>query len=677
MFPPGISPVLLMPMFFVAEMAFVMSASVRRLSCRVCMPQFVRCILTTAFVESPSLRRRYRTTTLRAYAFVRSTLQKPALCRLTSNLCLFLLGFVTTTLPRVQLQVIKALNESSVDSDSEDGIEDSEKTETESEVSRSTAPPPQKPQSLLEQMQPDQRARYDSSITFWEKQRYSLAPISYSGVDSASATPSSTPKVSRKKRRGSAPTMGIGEAVAADSTFGLVKSGLIVGDYLLVTPKDNAVERTLELFKPPVEEKSLEEASAGGEEVISIKEDADDDGDAEEDGWLRWIRGWCANYHTFVGYFVDAFHPDSAPTFDLSSKAYTGIIHSLLAWMCCHPIFNWDPAEEANVAAVLRRDASLVMPVLKIVFESCNALDKGQIVVLFDLLQNWMPIVTDHVKASSPPDAGKIFDEAYFLGIMRQLLELDHYATTQHVLSLLYNNCGVFFTPSARLALFKLLVEEGFLRLFLHWSPDVRSMYSKVIYDRFAASWIDDRAFAEMKSKVLAMVESVRSAEGRTRISEHGVMHFRPDSPKPKSSKRRRKSNSSKPPADIPLTKSAEILPPSGVPDFSLHRSLDSIRRSTEIQRVPERKSLDEGARPKRQATSLEPPRAGALHVSTEIPVVEPAFVPADMLPYCAAAIKQFDDSVAESDRRGEPIEKLVFQDSTGLEKWLEKWLHS
>eukprot|EP01122_Echinamoeba_exundans_P014136 TRINITY_DN6344_c0_g2_i1.p1 TRINITY_DN6344_c0_g2~~TRINITY_DN6344_c0_g2_i1.p1 ORF type:complete len:720 (+),score=123.69 TRINITY_DN6344_c0_g2_i1:68-2227(+) len=619
--------------------------------------------------KSQALRRRYRIVTLKALAYVKKSFEKQALCRLTSNLCLFLLGFVATSLPRVQELMLKAINEAGDEDDDNDGIDDSSRGDTESDASASnrSTKTPRKRASLVEQLQPDQRARFDTITAFWGNHLSEIHPrIESSHPPSAAASPPSSPKQHRRKRKASnpeEPRLGLGEACYANF-MSLGKLLILVGDHLLVTPKDPVVESTFLALKTDI--------TADGEDQDQ-EEELDAAGDSS---WLRWIRGWSTNYHTFALLFVDAFYNSSSFAFDFSDRAYRGVIHSFLAWMCSSPHPQWDPTELTTVSGLIEKDQTLVMPFLKIVMETTNALDKVHRANLFDILESWMPHIIKHVTAASPRQADKIFDPEYFIGIMHTLLlDMDHYATAQQVLALLYNSFDAFRTPTALSALAKLLIDDGFMALFLHWSAEVRAMYITFIHDRFLAPWVLDAALASHKASLSSMMDSLKATSTFTQINDRGLLHFSPQSPKSPSRKRkhhkqRRQGHSETAASEkeidsIPLSRSVEVEP-------TFRRvSIDSVRKSVEIPRP--RKGSSEV--PMARSVEIVPPsKEHAKSLNSEPPASPPMTVPAHHLPYVGLALKQFEEYASESGSRGAAQPKILFKDPMALQILMERW---
>jgi hypothetical protein len=621
-----------------------------------------------SFTESPALRRRYRIVTLKALAYVKKSFEKQALCRLTSHLCLFLLGFVATSLPRVQELMLNAINEAADDDDDEnDGIDDSSRGDTESDTSASnkSSKTPRKRENLIEQLQPDQRARLDTMTAYWDNRKAEIHPrVESPHPPSAAVSPSSSPKQHRRKRKGSnheEPRLGLGEACSPDF-MSLGKILILLGDHLLVTPKDPVVESTFIALKTTIPAKEDEDESRMDDLYV--------EGDSS---WLRWIRGWSTNYHTFVLLFGDAFYNSSSSAFDFSDRAYRGVVHSFMAWMCSSPHPQWDAVEVATVAGLIEKDPTLVMPFLKNVMETTNALDKVHRANLFDVLESWMPHIAKHVTAASPTQADKIFDAEYFIGIMRTLLlDMDHYATAQQVLALLYNSFDAFRTPAALNALAKLLIDDGFMVLFLNWSSEVRAMYITFIHDRFMAPWVVEANLEAYKGSLSFMMESLKSMSTFTQINDRGLLHYSAQSPKSPSRKRkhhkhRRQGHSETAVADrdvesVSLSRSVEIEP-------TFRRvSIDSVRKSVDIPRPRKGAEI-----PMARSVEILPPSRENPSPSAE-PVTPHMTVPAHQLPYVTAALKQFEEYASESGSRGAAQPKILFKDPAALQVLMERW---
>eukprot|EP01104_Vermistella_antarctica_P015345 TRINITY_DN5016_c0_g3_i1.p1 TRINITY_DN5016_c0_g3~~TRINITY_DN5016_c0_g3_i1.p1 ORF type:complete len:1069 (+),score=176.52 TRINITY_DN5016_c0_g3_i1:302-3208(+) len=132
-------------------------------------------------------------------------------------------------------------------------------------------------------------------------------------------------------------------------------------------------------------------------------------------------------------------------------------------------------AASVNEAAnTLLKNALLLPQFIRVVFSKTNSFDSLGVSDTMDCLAEWFSTLEPR---ELPPN----FDFDFFFEGFEIIIHSEHYLVTSKALLFIYHNLDYFSPSRRRVLVLTILLKNNFFRLFLHWSPFVRSAFHRLL----------------------------------------------------------------------------------------------------------------------------------------------------------------------------------------------------
>lgn len=195
--------------------------------------------------------------------------------------------------------------------------------------------------------------------------------------------------------------------------------------------------------------------------------------------WLKRFNNESVHY---VGLFMDIIEQAAFLTAGEAVQwemvpGYTQLLYAFLFQLKHKMNLNeWKTRAVSQCLYSLMQNPRIFNVLIQVLFSKTNVNDAPLTEISLDILTEWFARIRSLYTYLPAP-----FDYNYFFQGLSILLECEHHVTLIRGLTFIYSTMHMYMGKQRRLFLHDIIFKQCFFKLFLHWHPQVRSIYHQLI----------------------------------------------------------------------------------------------------------------------------------------------------------------------------------------------------